>query len=88
MAKRHRDAVAIQHGACNPSAIARSIVSATDEIRDGKPFTGTDQITSDPAIRLMVHQLAFICGMGDNWPDNLSYVDMIKLCEENSGTAL
>lgn len=63
MAKRHNDALAIQLGACNPSGIAHSIVAACAEIRAEPGYTGTAQITSDPAVRLMVHQLAFICGV-------------------------
>ena len=61
MAKRHRDALLIQAGACNPSGITHSIIEACQEIRAEPGYTGTAQITSDPAVRLMVHQLAFIC---------------------------
>lgn len=60
--KRHSDALAIQGGACNPSGIALSIVAACNEIRS-EPNAGTVQITSDPAVKLMVHQLAYICGI-------------------------
>jgi len=58
MSKRHKDALAIQEGACNPSGIAHAIVNACRETREqnGSP-------SSDPAVRLMVHQLAFICGV-------------------------
>jgi hypothetical protein len=63
MNKRFRDALAIQEGACNPSGIAHSIAEACREIRETPGFSGTAQITSDPAIRLMIHQLAFICGV-------------------------
>ena len=61
MAKRHRDALLIQAGACNPSGIAHSIIEACQEIRAEPGYTGTAQITSDPAVRLMVQQLAYIC---------------------------
>lgn len=60
MAKRHRDALAIQQGACNPSGITIAITEACREIRAEPDYRGTDQITSDPAVRLMVHQLAFL----------------------------
>lgn len=63
MAKRHKDALAIQDGACNPSGIALAIVAACKEIRDEPGHTGTAQITSDPAVRLMVYQLAYICNI-------------------------
>lgn len=59
--KRHKDALAIQQGASNPSGIALSIVDACREIREQPGNTGTAQITGDAAVRLMVHQLAFIC---------------------------
>jgi hypothetical protein len=55
MAKRHEDALAISNGACNPSGIALSIVDACREARaEGKTAH------EDAAVRLMVHQLAFI----------------------------
>jgi hypothetical protein len=60
--KRNRAALDIQAGACNPSGIAIAIVDACREMRALPGGAGTDQITSDPAIRMMVHQLAFICG--------------------------
>jgi hypothetical protein len=60
--KRYNDALFIADGACNPSGIAISIVDACREIRS-KPNAGTVALTGDPAIRLMVHQLAFICGI-------------------------
>jgi hypothetical protein len=70
--KRHRDAIAIQAGACNPSGIAHSIVEACAEIRALPDHTGTKQITGDPAVRLMVHQLAYICnvaGLDDGYSE-------------------
>ena len=57
--KRHRDAIAVQGGACNPLTISKAIHNACLECGP----VGTDLITSDPAVRLMVHQLAFICGI-------------------------
>jgi hypothetical protein len=61
MANRHRDALAIQLGACNPSGIAHSILDACREMRE--QGVGTAQMCADPALRLMVHQLAFVCGV-------------------------
>ena len=76
MAKRHRDALAIQEGACNPSGIALAIVDACKEVRSE---TGTP--THDPAIRLMVHQLAYICGV-DEINDGLSvYSRLADACQ-------
>jgi hypothetical protein len=56
---RFRDALAIvDPGACNPSGIAQAIFDACREIRMHEPGKGT---AGDPAIRLMVYQLATIC---------------------------
>jgi hypothetical protein len=53
---RFRDAlVIINPGASNPSGIAHSIVDARREIREHEPAAITAQ---DPAVRLMVYQLA------------------------------
>jgi hypothetical protein len=78
--KRHRDAIAIQHGACNPSGIALSIVEACREIRAGSGYNGTVDVTSDPAVRLMVHQLAFICRADDAYIAD-DYSTLIEACE-------
>ena len=83
MSNRHNDAMTIQLGACNPSGIAHSIVQACCEIRSEPSFTGTAQICSDPAIRLMVHQLAFICGIingAEDFARSPSYEDAMKAC--------
>jgi hypothetical protein len=80
MAKRHRDALAIQEGACNPSGIAHSIVTACQEIRAEPNHTGTAQITSDPAVRLMIHQLAFICRANDDQIGE-DYHHLTTVCE-------
>jgi hypothetical protein len=62
---RFRDALAIvDPGACNPSGIARSIVEACREIREHETV-GTKETCQDPAIRLMVYQLASICGVAE-----------------------
>jgi hypothetical protein len=61
MSKRFEQANFIAQGACNPTAIALSIHEAGKEcIREGM---GTAQICADPAIRLMLHQLDYICKM-------------------------
>jgi hypothetical protein len=78
--KRHRDALEIQnHGACNPSGIAIAISNACAEVR-----TLPNGIASkDSAVRLMVHQLAFVCGLSvDMSPTD--YNAAIAECEANS----
>jgi hypothetical protein len=78
--KRHRDALAIQDGACNPSGIAHSIVEACREVRDRG-----GNVTADPAIRLMVHQLAYICGITTGMEPLArahDYSECMRLCRE------
>jgi hypothetical protein len=101
MAKRHRDALAIQAGACNPRAILNSIQNAITELDTetynkkaadsaaaGDPnawfkaprscSADTDTITNDPAIQLMVHQLAFVCKLT---VDATDYAEAVLECE-------
>ena len=68
MRNRFQNAHEIQeHGACNPSGIARALVEAIDEARgEGVPAA------KDPAVRLICHQLAFLLNIdgmnrGDDW---------------------
>jgi hypothetical protein len=83
MSKRHADALAISAGACNPSGIASSVVDACQEIR-GEPdykSRGTIAITSDPAVRLMVYQLAFLCGADSRMDVVGVYDTLVKACQ-------
>lgn len=56
--KRHNDALAIQEGAVNISAMARTLVQATDEARSLGVY-----LPDDSAIKLIIHQMAFIAGI-------------------------
>jgi hypothetical protein len=58
MANRFRDALIIQDGACNPSGIARSLHEACKECIN----EGVSQ-REDAAVRLITHQLAYLCGI-------------------------
>lgn len=59
---RFRDALAIvDPGACNLSGIAHSIIDACREIREHEPDTAsTAHVRQNPAVRLMVYQLAHL----------------------------
>ena len=62
MSKRHSDALIITDpGACNPSGVAMAIHEACREVigEDGD----TSTVCRDPAVRLMVYQLALLCGV-------------------------
>jgi hypothetical protein len=76
MPKRHEDALAIQIGACKPSGIAHAIIDACQEARDeGK------QAATDAAVRLMVHQLAFVCRIGEIDYDLDAYENLTAECQ-------
>jgi len=78
-ANRHRDAVMIQAGACNPSGIAHAIIDACREARD----QALDPC-KDSAVRLMAHQLGFICRVGEM--ENLdTYLSLMDECREKAG---
>ena len=82
---RHSDALAIQGGACNPIAIVNSLVRGINEIRDevGGLTPPTDYILSDPALRLMVHQLAHLFRSNDSFSQigAVEYERMMQECE-------
>lgn len=75
--KRFNDAVFIQHGACNPAGVARSLVQAIDEAR-------AENIAprQDAACKLICHQLVHILGMSsiDLLPDDQYTAAMKEAC--------
>lgn len=56
--RRFGQALAIQQGASNPVAIARALVAAIYEVSDKNGV-----IDTDPAVRLICHQLASLLGV-------------------------
>jgi hypothetical protein len=83
--KRHKDALAIQLGACNPSGIAYSIIEACREMRETPGHSGTDEICKDAAIRLMVHQLAFLTNVREIDDSLTTYSELTQACENAKG---
>jgi hypothetical protein len=86
MSKRHTDALAISAGACNPSGIAYSIIDACQETRSETDYKsrGTIAITSDPAVRLMVYQLVFLCGADSRLDAVGVYDDLLQECQRQA----
>ena len=76
MSKRHSDALGIWEGACNPSGIAHSLVSACRECIDENVSQ-----REDPAVRLITAQLAYIVGIWDGVSDFSKSPDAFA-CEE------
>lgn len=60
MTKRFANALAIQEGACNPSGIALALHEACKECL----AEGVQQRT-DPAVRLITHQLAHLMNIAE-----------------------
>ena len=73
--RRYSDAAAIWAGACNPSGIAHSIVNACREAREANA-----DLKTDPAIQLMVAQLAYVTGVWDGISD--MKIDLIRVSAE------
>lgn len=80
MTRRYNNAIGIQEGACNPTAIAHSIIQACQEINCENG--GTDTIRQDPAVRLMVHQLAFLTNQTEIDNSMPCYSNLIKQCKD------
>ena len=77
---RHRDALAIvEGGACNPSGITRTLRHACRQII----AEGGSQC-ADPAVRLIVHQLAFLVNAYDI--DPTEYGRLLDACRAKAGT--
>jgi len=82
MRNRFDDAVFIQNGACNPVAISGTIHKhCLEMLHSGM---GMDTIRQDAAMRLMVHQLAFLFRIDffDSIPGE--YSDAVKLVTSES----
>ncbi len=77
--RRFRDAKAIQGGACNPHAIARSLVSALDECRAAN--MDTPATCADPAVRLIAHQLGFLLNVDELNRECRAYTEATDACE-------
>jgi hypothetical protein len=79
---RFRDAlVIINPGACNPSGVALSIADACREMGEHDKVD-TKHICHDPAIRLMVYQLAHLFGVAGDQYDLVHYMTDEAACKE------
>jgi hypothetical protein len=78
MAKRHEDAVFIQGGACNIVPLAKALENAAREARE----EGI-QPSEDAAVRLIVHQLAFLTNYYA-MENDMDYIICITECKSRS----
>jgi hypothetical protein len=66
---RFETALFMQAGACNPSGIIVALSAAKDELNLERRDNPDLSFRTDPAIRLIVHQLSYIMGMtGPDFP--------------------
>jgi hypothetical protein len=85
---RHSDALFIQEGACNLSGVARSLVRAINQCQHQENM-GTQQIRDDAAIRLIVHQMSFLCNVGEiDAISNDVYGKLLEECKQKSEAIL
>lgn len=77
MRNRFQNAVEIQQGACNVVAVANALLTAARDAREGGIAP-----ESDPAVRLIVHQLAFLCNTARIDEDITVYNELLDYCDE------
>lgn len=82
MAKRFKDALQIAQGAGNMVAIARSLHEACKEcMYEG---LGTEQVWADPAVRLIVHQMAHLTNQHEISSSLLAFSALEDQCRQRS----
>lgn len=65
MSKRNSNAAAAQQGACNPIPMIKALQDGVEEMKAEDPSGYFEKVRNDPALRLIVHQLAFIMNVND-----------------------
>lgn len=85
---RYENALLVQQGACNPSGIAKTIYDMCAEIRAEPDHGGTEQIRNDPAIRLLVHQLAYLCKVSEIDDSLTLYGELMEQCKAKSSAEI
>ena len=67
----------MSQSACNVSGLAHSVVEMCREVR-----AEGGAIEDDPAIALVVYQMAYLCKVGEDHMTVDRYVELTKACEE------
>ena len=65
MSKRNKNAVTAQQGACNPIPMIRALQDGVEEMKAEDPDHYFENVRNDPALRLIVHQLAYVMRVSD-----------------------
>jgi hypothetical protein len=77
--KRFQVALNVQ-SAVNPTGVAHAFLNACSAFRDTPECTGTESIKNDPALRLIVYQLAYLMGASDM--PLIEYQKLVHHCED------
>ena len=78
----YRDAYSISRGACNPIAVTNSLVGMMKFIMQDTN-NSMDAVRGNYAIRLVMHQLAYLCGVPTNETMN-DYECWVSTCKSES----
>mgnify|MGYP003469979309 FL=1 len=78
MSKRNQNAVTAQGGACNPIPMSRALQDGVEEMKAEDPNGYFEKVRNDPALRLIVHQLAYIMRVSDG----VGLPDYPQLCRD------
>jgi hypothetical protein len=76
--RRFADALAIQAGACNLLAVAGALKDACKEVYEEK--MSTVAVQKDPAVRLIIHQMAFLAGVSSLDGSDKDYHEATEAC--------
>lgn len=75
--RRNKHAIAAQLGACNPIALINGLKEGLDELKAEQPDADHPAVFNDPALRLIVHQLAHLFALNPDMPT----VEYITACK-------
>ena len=78
MSKRNQNAVTAQGGACNPIPMIRALQDGVEEMKAEDPNGYFEKVRNDPALRLIVHQLAYIMRVSEG----TALVDYQQMCRD------
>lgn len=81
---RFSDALLIQQGACNPMGVVYTLQRHMEEFRNSSEHQGTQSVCEDPALRLIVHQLAWLMKIHAIDEVPMLYSQLTKECEQRA----
>jgi hypothetical protein len=76
-------AALLAQGACNPAGLAHTLIEWQRTILDA-PGRGTDDVTADPACRLLAYYLAELMNVGVGFDDR-AFSELQQACWRQAG---